>query len=104
MGLVVTFILGVFVLAGAAVAGFARDGRRIRDISVAVALGAMAMLLIHELIPEALEEVETLGWPLALVGVAGGIVILVILDRFLPDEHHGHAGHGGHSCSHGGRC
>lgn len=92
MGLVVTFVLGIFVLAGAAVAGLAKDGRRIRDISVAVALGAMAMLLVDDLVPEALEESGELGWPLALLAVAAGILVLVALDRFLPEEHHGRAG------------
>ncbi|MBO4365529.1 MAG: ZIP family metal transporter [Eggerthellaceae bacterium] len=89
MGLVVTFVLGVFVLAGAAVAGFAKDVGRIRDISIAVALGAMAMLLVDDLIPEALEEAGSIGWPLALIGVAAGVLVLVALDRFLPEGHHG---------------
>lgn len=88
MGLIVTFVLGAFVLAGAAVAGFAKDAGRIRDISIAVALGAMSMLLVDDLIPEALEEVESIGWPLAIVGVAAGVLILVALDRFLPEGHH----------------
>ncbi len=93
MGLVVTLVLGAFVLAGAAVAGFARDGERIRDISIAVALGAMTMLLIDDLIPEALVEAESLGWPLAIGGVVAGVAVLVVLDRFLPDEHHSHDEH-----------
>lgn len=94
MGLGVTFALGIFVLAGAAVAGLAKDGRRIRDVSVAVALGAMVMLLVEDLVPEALEEGASLGWPLGLAGVALGVLALVALDRFLPEEHHGHAGSG----------
>lgn len=102
MGLVVTFILGVFVLAGAAVASFAKDGGRIRDISISVALGAMAALLIVDLVPEALENVGETGWPLTVVGVAAGIAVLVALDRFLPEGHHDfgnedHCGEHGHA-------
>ena len=93
MGLLVTLCLGAFVLAGAAVAASARDGERIRDISIAVALGAMVMLLVDDLVPEAMEEVGTLGWPLAVGGVLAGVVVLVALDRFLPDEHHSHDEH-----------
>ena len=88
MGLVVTFVLGVFVLAGAAVAGFAKDAGRIRDVSISVALGAMAMLLIDDLVPEAIEEVGSIGWPLTLLGVGLGVLVLVGLDRFLPEGHH----------------
>lgn len=89
MGLVVTFALGVFVLFGALVAGLAKNGHRIREISIAVALGAMAMLLADDLIPEAVEISESLGWPLVAGGIAAGVLILVFLDKFLPESHHG---------------
>lgn len=89
MELFVTFILGVFVLAGAAVAGFAKNGRQISEISIAVALGAMAMLLLDDLLPEALENASFIGWPISLVGVALGVLVLLALDKFLPESHHG---------------
>lgn len=97
MGLLITFILGAFVLIGALIAGVAKNGDRIRELSIAVALGAMAMLLIDDLVPEMVEGVESIGiWP-TIIGVAVGVVVLIVLDRFLPEAHHehGHVGHQG---------
>lgn len=96
-GLLVTFALGVFVLLGAFIAGFAKNVDRIREASIAVALGAMVMLLIDDLIPEVIEEFDELGWPLLIVGIAAGVLVLVLLDRFLPESHHeqGHVEHKG---------
>ncbi|ACV22949.1 Zinc transporter ZupT [Slackia heliotrinireducens] len=88
MGLVVTFILGAFVLAGAAIGAFAKNEELIREVSIAVALGAMAMLLIEDLVPEVVEEASVLGYPLIVVGISLGVAVLVVLDRFLPDHHH----------------
>ena len=95
MGLLITFALGVFVLIGAAVAGFTKNEQLIRELSIAVALGAIIVLLACDLIPEALEGTEKIGWPLTLFAVAIGFAILVILDRFLPESpiahHQSHA-------------
>ena len=97
MGLFITFVLGVFVLVGALIAGVAKNGDRIRELSIAVALGAMVMLLANDLLPEMAEGVETIGVPLTIVGIAVGVVVLIVLDRFLPEAHHehGHVGHQG---------
>lgn len=97
MGLLITFALGVFVLAGAAVAGFAKDEQRIRELSIAVALGAITVLLALDLIPEALEGAEEIGWPITLLAIAIGFLALVILDRFLPESPSAH--HESHASS-----
>ena len=95
MGLLITFILGIFVLAGAAIAGFAKDEQRIRELSVAVALGAILVLLAFDLIPEALEGAEEIGWPITMLAIVIGFLALVVLDRFLPESpathHESHA-------------
>lgn len=104
MGLAITFALGIFVLAGAAIAGLSKNGDNIREISIAVALGALVMLLATDLIPEAVEEVDTIGIPLALVFVAIGFVGLVALDHLLPEaqESHDHThSHDEHHHDHG---
>ena len=90
MGLIITFALGVFVLAGACIAGFAKDEQRICDLSVAVALGAIAVLLVCDLAPEALEGIEDIGWPVTLLAAAIGFAVLVALDRFLPESPSAH--------------
>lgn len=99
MGLLITFVLGIFVLLGAAIAGFAKNEHRVSELSVSVALGAIVMLLVLDLLPETFEGVEHIGWVLTLVAVIVGFAVLTLLDRFLPDssmahhdgEAHGHA-------------
>lgn len=96
MGLIVTFLLGAFVLLGALIAGLAKNSERIGDISIAIALGAMVMLLVQDLFPEALEIAHHDGWPFVIITVLVGIVVLIVLDKFLPESHHGkeRAAHG----------
>ena len=96
MGLLITFVLGIFVLLGAAIAGFAKNEHRVSELSVAVALGAIVMLLVLDLLPETFEGVEHIGWVLTLVAVIVGFAVLALLDRFLPDSDHGKHGAHGH--------
>lgn len=90
MGLVITFVLGVFVLIGAAIAGFSKKGDKIREISIAVALGALVALIVGDLVPESLEEIGELGVPLTILGIVAGFVVLLALDRALPESHESH--------------
>ena len=85
MALPITFLLGLFVLAGAAVAGCARNQNRIRELSIAVAAGAIAVLLVCDLLPEVVEGAQELGWPKVLLGIVAGVGLLAALDRFLPE-------------------
>ncbi|MEI3376558.1 MAG: ZIP family metal transporter [Coriobacteriales bacterium] len=94
MGLLITFVLGIFVLIGAAIAGLARNEHRVSELSVAVALGAIVMLLVLDLLPETFEGVEHIGWVVTVIAVILGFAALALLDRFLPDSDHG--GHGSH--------
>lgn len=101
VGLVITFALGIFVLIGAAIAGFAKSGHRVGELSVSVALGAIAVLLVADLLPETLEGVGHLGWPWTIAGVIAGFVILLLLDRFLPESHEAHGEGHSHGHEHG---
>lgn len=85
MGLIITFLLGLFVLAGAAIASFAKNEGWVREASFAVAAGAIVVLLLGDLLPEAAEGAETIGAPASLLAAVIGFVALVVLDRFLPD-------------------
>ena len=101
MELFITFILGVFVLAGAIVAGLAKDEEHIREVSIAVALGAILVLLVLDLVPEAIEGAGSIGWPLTVVAAAIGFLVLVLLDRFLPESPGtGHRAHASNSALH----
>lgn len=96
MGLLITFVLGIFVLIGAGIAGFAKNEHRVSELSVAVALGAIVMLLALDLVPEVFEGIEHIGWGLTVVAVVVGFAALAALDRFLPDADHGKHGARGH--------
>lgn len=102
MGLLITLLLGVFILLGALVATISKDRHRAHEISTAVALGAMAMLLVQDLGPEAVEATEAIGYPLAIGAMVLGFVALLVLDRFLPEAEHAHSGshHTDTSCDH----
>ena len=88
MILVITFLLGLFFAAGAAAARLSDNTRKIEEISISVAAGAMSALAAADIIPEILHEMSGTGLIKAVLFTAAGIVYLKLLDRFVP-EHHG---------------
>ena len=84
MILVITFLLGLFFAAGAAAAGLSDNTRKIEEISISVAAGAMSALAAADIIP----EMRGAGLIKAVLFTAAGVVFLKLLDRFVP-EHHG---------------
>lgn len=88
MILVITFLLGLFFAAGAAAARLSDNTRKIEEISISVAAGAMSALASADIIPEILHEMSGTGLIKAVLFTAAGIVFLKLLDRFVP-EHHG---------------
>lgn len=88
MILVITFLLGLFFAAGAAAAGLSDNTRKIEEISISVAAGAMSALAAADIIPEILHEMSGAGLIKAVLFTAAGVVFLKLLDRFVP-EHHG---------------
>ena len=88
MILVITFLLGLFFAAGAAAARLSDNTRKIEEISISVAAGAMSALAAADIIPEILHEMSGTGLIKAVLFTAAGIVLLKLLDRFVP-EHHG---------------
>lgn len=90
MGIIITFILGIFVLLGAVVVKLAKNSKKIEQLSIAIALGTMLSLVILELIPELLETFHGRNLILAALMVFIGIAVLKVLDRFIPDHENGH--------------
>lgn len=89
MILFITFLLGLFFAAGAVAAGLSANTRKIEEISISVAAGAMSALAAADIIPEILHEMGGgAGIIKAVLFTAAGIVFLRLLDRFVP-EHHG---------------
>ena len=56
MSLLITFLLGIFILAGAFIARSARNRKLIEQISISVAFGTMIALAVTELFTEAMEN------------------------------------------------
>ncbi len=97
MGLLITFLLGMFMIAGAVIAARVKNKELIEQLSIAIAFGTMTALVIIELIPEALENLEGESAVLLPVCVIAGIIILKVLDHFIPEHDHAHGFH--HNCS-----
>lgn len=100
MGIVITFILGIFLLLGAVVVTLAKHSHWIEQLSIAIALGTMVMLAALDLIPEVLETFHDNERILAVVFVLVGIAVLKLLDSFIPNHEHGHRADHHHGYDH----
>ena len=87
MALLATLLAGAFFLLGALIAWRVRDHVALEAYSVAIAFGSLALVAATDLLPEAIEAVEELGWPLVFALVFGGVLVLVALDHLMPDHH-----------------
>ena len=94
MGLLITLVLGLFIVVGAVITFVSKNNNKFVNFSISLAFSVMIMLMFVDLIPEVKEifitEFGTLiGIILALLGIVVGIIILKLLDLFIPD-HEGH--------------
>ncbi len=99
MGLLITFFLGLFILLGAGVTRLSKDHEKVEQISIAVACGTMIMLVVLDLIPEAVEHMGTARWYLVVLLAAAGVLLLKLLDHWVPDHDDAHGF--SHDCSEG---
>lgn len=91
MGLFITLVLGLFIVVGAIITFVSKNNNKFVNFSISLAFSVMIMLMFVDLIPEVKEIFITefgsiLGIVLALLGIVGGIVILKVLDIFIPDH------------------
>lgn len=91
MGLLVTLGLGLFIIIGAVITFVSKNNNKFVSFSISLAFSVMIMLMFVDLIPEVKEIFITefgivLGIILALLGVVFGVIILKILDIFIPDH------------------
>lgn len=94
MALALTLLAGAFFLVGAVVAWRARGGHAVEGYSVAIAFGSLACVAVFDLLPEAIEAAEDLGWLAVVALVVVGAGVLVALDRLVPDHHAEDGGEG----------
>lgn len=89
LGLLITFLLGLFIVLGAILAFFLQKKQKVLDFIFALAFSLLTMLIIMDLLPEI---IEMLGlkyiWLFLLFGMLG-LLLFKILDGFVP-EHHDH--------------
>lgn len=92
-GLLLTLIVGLFILLGAFIVLVIKSNDKIIDFSISIAFGVMVLLAIIEIFPEALELInenysllET--FILVIIFSVVGILILRIFDYFIPNHYH----------------
>lgn len=99
MALVLTLLVGLFIIIGTIWGFNNKNNKSLTDLSISVAFGVIVCLILFELIPESFEILnEQIGLfrgicaiiILALIG----IVLLKLLDLFVP--HHEHEAHHHH--------
>ncbi len=89
IALLMTFLLGLFIVLGAVFAFFLHKKQKVLDFIFALAFSLIIMLIVLDLLPEA---ITYLGiqylWLFLLFGLAG-ILLFKVLDHFIPEhEHH----------------
>lgn len=90
MGLFITFILGVFLLAGAVIARSVKDTEMIEQLSISIGFGTMLALGAAEILPEAMENLQGGSMLTLPICVLAGVAILKLLDHFVPEHDHAH--------------
>ena len=85
-GLVITLILGLFILIGSIISFVSKKQKKYTDFSIALAFGVMVMLILLDLLPEASEALTMKNTYIFIIFVILGYLILHILDFFIPDH------------------
>ena len=88
IGLIITFILGLFILVGAILAIAMGNTNKIIDYCLGLALGVIVTLIITDLIPEIIENVNISKIYIVIISGVLGYILLKILDKFVPDHEH----------------
>ena len=97
MGLLITFILGLFIIIGCLIVKYVNKKELVEKLSISIALGTMSTLIVLELIPEMLEHLEKTNIGFIIIYILLGIAILKLLDLFVPEHDHEHSTH--HHCT-----
>ncbi len=92
MSLLLTFLVGLFILGGLVLGFYSKDNKKIINLSIGIAFGVIMALMILELIPEAYEKLtlEPQWKNIAVLCATAviGILIMNILDGFVPHHEH----------------
>ena len=99
VSLILTLFVGLFILLGSIIGLNYKNNKRLTDFSISVAFGVIISLILFEILPETFEILkEEIGIFRCVVVITLlsliGIVLLKILDLFVP--HHNHEVHHHH--------
>lgn len=87
LGLLTTFLLGIFILIGAIISLLVSKREKIEDFSVGLAFGVISTLIITDLLPEVFECFHWRYLYLFVIFSLVGFYILKMLDHLVPDHH-----------------
>lgn len=87
VGLLTTFLLGIFILIGAIIPLFLVKKDKVINLSIGLAFGVIVTLIVTDLLPEILEELGLKYIYLFLIFTAVGFFLLRLLDGYIPDHH-----------------
>lgn len=90
MGLLLTLLLGLFIIIGAVIVFVTKNNDKFVQFSISLAFSVMLMLIAIDLLPEAYDVIDTgnniYNIIYILVGAAIGFILLKLLDNFIPDH------------------
>jgi len=86
IALLTTLVLGLFIIIGSLIAHVVNKKQKIVDFIVGLAFGIITMLMIMDLLPEIIESLTIKNIYLFIIFTFLGIVILKLLDHFIPDH------------------
>lgn len=99
LALILTLLVGLFIFIGSVIGTYFKNNKKFTDFSICVAFGVIIGLIIFEITPEAFETLNgELGNIRAILSIIVlsliGIVVLKMLDMFVPcHEHEVHHNH-----------
>lgn len=89
-GLLLTLLLGLFIVIGAFIVFFFKNNGKFIEFSIAMALSVILMLVTFDIIPESYEAVDTgnviMNILILISGAGIGFFLLRVLDHFIPDH------------------
>lgn len=97
MSILITLLVGLFTLLGGVIVITTNNSKKIVDFSISIGFGVLIALILLGIFPESLELIQSkynldISLILIILLVIIGIIILKILDKFIPDHHtHGNS-------------
>ena len=89
-GLLLTLVLGLFIIVGAIIVFFTKNNEKFIQFSISLAFGVMISLIFIDILPEAIEIVDFDNTILNYIFIIGGIIVgfvgLTLLYKLIPDH------------------